>query len=334
MSTSQKRKTEGSVGEQDGGAFDKRRRLPSNFGDIDIAVAHDAQVGQQPLEAEKVPAGFAVVQAVPAVDSPKDNLIVVDQSHSLVGTGLQVAAVALPDGVAVPGAADPMNVPQAASAPPDASLSSGALSPGALPPGALPNAALPGAGISPNDFTAAAISAAAISAAPLPAMPNAALTTETSHALIGVTSVGVSAPQLSTFDATAHAVGDAQIASAAAAAAAVADATAVVGSGLLPGSNAISSLAVEPTAQQAFTPHADDRSRPFSCGTCGKSFLRTGDRNRHIKTVHEKERKAVCHICGGSVRLVNMIASIIEPRRSMTWNCLRRIRRCVRFLTF
>lgn len=327
MSAPQKRKIDDHVEEHDGGDLDKRRRLQSNFGDIDITAAHVAHVGHQTLEAGKVPGasntlGFGVVQAVSTVDSPKDNLIAVDPGHTLVGTGMQVSTVGLSDGVTVPGAV--MNVPQAATAPPDASLSSAALSHGTLPPGALPHAALPAAGISPNDFTAAAISAAALSAATLraAALPNAALGTETSHPLMGVTGVGVSAPQLSSFDAASHGVGDAQIASAAAAAAAVADATAVVGSGLLPGSNAIPSLAVEPNTPQSFTPHADGRSRPFICGTCGKGFLRTGDKNRHIKTVHEKLRKAVCHICGGSVSLVSMIASMTTSLQSFLRYCL------------
>lgn len=322
MSAPQKRKIDDRGDEHDGEDLDKRRRLQPNFGDLDIATADVAHVGHQPLEAAKVPGaastlGFGVVQAVPAVDSPKDNLIAVDQAHTLVGTGMQVATVALSDGVAVSGAADSMSVPEAATAPPDASLSSGALSPGTLPPGSLPHSALPAAGISPNDFAAAAISAAAISAAaisaatlPAAAMPSGALATETSHTLMGVTGVGVSAPQLSSFDAAAHAVGDAQIASAAAAAAAVADATAVVGSGLLTSSNGIASIAVESNAPQAFTPHADGRSRPFLCGICGKGFLRTGDKNRHIKTVHEKLRKAQCHICGGTVRLFRVLAWI------------------------
>lgn len=71
---------------------------------------------------------------------------------------------------------------------------------------------------------------------------------------------------------------EAIIAHAAAEAAAAADAAAVVG---VPAS-------------------ATDRPRPFPCDSCGRSFLRTGDLNRHKATVHQKIRKAKCDICGGT----------------------------------
>jgi hypothetical protein len=126
------------------------------------------------------------------------------------------------------------------------------------------------------------------------------------HALVAGTGVNMNLPQSVSYE-TAAQVGDAQIANAAAAAAAAADAAAVVvAPGLLQGNPAmagpsppIQSIVTVPSAQHEF--HADGRPRPFICGTCGKGFLRTGDKNRHIKTVHERVRKAICHICGGQV---------------------------------
>ncbi|KUI56779.1 Zinc finger protein MSN4 [Cytospora mali] len=43
---------------------------------------------------------------------------------------------------------------------------------------------------------------------------------------------------------------------------------------------------------------SSEQARPFSCGKCGKGFLRNEHLQRHIDTVHEKVVGAQCSACG------------------------------------
>ena len=40
-----------------------------------------------------------------------------------------------------------------------------------------------------------------------------------------------------------------------------------------------------------------DKSRPFACKTCGKYFTQPGSLNRHINTVHLKQKAHACQLC-------------------------------------
>lgn len=42
----------------------------------------------------------------------------------------------------------------------------------------------------------------------------------------------------------------------------------------------------------------DKKKRVYTCDQCGRKFLQRSDRNKHEKTVHFKERKCYCKICG------------------------------------
>ena len=44
--------------------------------------------------------------------------------------------------------------------------------------------------------------------------------------------------------------------------------------------------------------HYNDKMKKFNCKACDKSFLHTGDLNRHIINVHEGIKGHKCEICG------------------------------------
>ena len=45
------------------------------------------------------------------------------------------------------------------------------------------------------------------------------------------------------------------------------------------------------------------------CESCGKSFADNSDLDKHKKTVHEKQRKRICEICGKSLFRISYLAN-------------------------